>query len=97
MPSSTRNALVKSPPPLVPPGPEGQPGREGGGHVGAADHDDDGHEGGHRSVREGRHAQEGEVHGGRRPPTGKYAKEIGADGYAPDAAPAAEKFKAFVS
>ncbi len=34
---------------------------------------------------------------GGAPLTDQYAKEIGADGYAPDAASAAEKFKAFVS
>src|SRR5512137_2888860 len=34
---------------------------------------------------------------GGAPLTDAYAKEIGADGYAPDAASAAEKFKAFLS
>ena len=34
---------------------------------------------------------------GGAPLTDQYAKEIGADGYAPDAASAAEKFKVFVS
>ena len=34
---------------------------------------------------------------GGAPLTDQYAKEIGADGYAPDAASAAEKFKIFVS
>ncbi len=34
---------------------------------------------------------------GGAPLTDQYAKEIGADGYAPDAASAAEKFKQFVS
>ena len=34
---------------------------------------------------------------GGAPLTDQYAKEIGADGYAPDAASAAEKFKAYVS
>jgi methanogenic corrinoid protein MtbC1 len=33
---------------------------------------------------------------GGAPLTDRYAKEIGADGYAPDAASAAERFKAFV-
>ncbi len=33
---------------------------------------------------------------GGAPLTDQYAKEIGADGYAPDAASAAEKFKAFI-
>jgi 5-methyltetrahydrofolate--homocysteine methyltransferase len=34
---------------------------------------------------------------GGAPLTDQYAKEIGADGYAPDAASAAEKFKKLVS
>jgi 5-methyltetrahydrofolate--homocysteine methyltransferase len=34
---------------------------------------------------------------GGAPLTDAYAKEIGADGYAPDAASAAEKFKAYLS
>jgi len=33
---------------------------------------------------------------GGAPLTDQYAKEIGADGYAPDAASAADKFKAFL-
>ena len=33
---------------------------------------------------------------GGAPLTDQYAKEIGADGYAPDAASAAEKFRAFL-
>jgi 5-methyltetrahydrofolate--homocysteine methyltransferase len=34
---------------------------------------------------------------GGAPLTDAYAKEIGADGYAPDAASAAERFKTFLS
>jgi len=34
---------------------------------------------------------------GGAPLTDAYAKEIGADGYAPDAATAAERFKAYLS
>ena len=49
-----------------------------------------------RFVKEGLRAKVKFMVGGA-PLTDQYAKEIGADGYAPDAASASEKFKAYVS
>jgi 5-methyltetrahydrofolate--homocysteine methyltransferase len=49
-----------------------------------------------RFVKEGQRAKVKIMVGGA-PLTDQYAKEIGADGYAPDAASASERFKAYVT